>query len=255
MKTLKALFRLGGVVIVNVLLAMCVLTAHALSCDGDGPCRCTYSDGSGTVDISSVGLQNGQPRFKDEYSYDRSIYSYNPCFTVSLGSCQDSAICKKVGSDYVTMGSQAGVTWSYTGYYPMATYTTSENRRTEVLMMCDKSYTEPRIDVVGELNPGILSINMFTNCACPNVCKRVDPIPDENGGLSTGSILLIIFFVTLIVYVVGGAAFNYHRDQKVGKEMLPNYNFWSLVPGLILEGFKWFSALICQRGNSQYEAK
>lgn len=51
--------------------------------------------------------------------------------------------------------------------------------------------------------------------------------------------LFFSFFVTLIVYVVGGAAFNYHRDQKVGKEMLPNYNFWSLVPGLILVSFSF----------------
>ncbi|KAH9520381.1 hypothetical protein Btru_060627 [Bulinus truncatus] len=232
----------------------CPASVQALTCNGDGPCRCTYSDGSGTVDIGSVGRHDGKPQFPDESSYDGSFYSYNPCFPMSQGSCTDSACCKRVGNDYVTMGTQPSASWSYTGYYPMVSYSTSDGKVTEVVLMCDKSYTVAQIDVVGELRPGILTINMFSICACPNQCKRVDP-PADDEGLSPGSIMLIIFFVLLIVYVVAGSAFNYHRQKTVGREMLPNYGFWSTIPGLAQDGFKLSWDCICRRnsGGAEYE--
>uniref|UniRef100_A0A2C9K4A1 RING-type domain-containing protein n=1 Tax=Biomphalaria glabrata TaxID=6526 RepID=A0A2C9K4A1_BIOGL len=35
-----------------------------MTCDGDGPCRCMMNDGSGVVDISTLGFQNGSARRK-----------------------------------------------------------------------------------------------------------------------------------------------------------------------------------------------
>lgn len=42
-----------------VLLAGLVHSVTSLNCDGAGPCRCVFSDGSGTVDVSSLGKQDG----------------------------------------------------------------------------------------------------------------------------------------------------------------------------------------------------
>ncbi|CAL1535583.1 unnamed protein product [Lymnaea stagnalis] len=248
-------------IVVAVMLACFLLLQHggssvsALTCDGDGPCRCTYSDGSGTVDISSLGRQDGIPLFPDEYAYDGSAYSYNPCFSFSIGSCQDAAVCKKSGTDYIAMGKQSTAVWSYTGYYPRVTFSTSDSRKAEVTMFCGPTYTSPQLDVVGETIPGTVAINMWSVCACPNSCKRVDPISADDG-LSPGSVMLIIFFVLLIVYLCGGVAFNYNKSRTVGREMIPNVNFWSALPGLILDGFRLSWDFVCRRHHKDqpYEA-
>ncbi|XP_018322197.1 uncharacterized protein LOC108734927 [Agrilus planipennis] len=56
-------------------------------------------------------------------------------------------------------------------------------------------------------------------------------------GLSTGSVLLIIFFVCLTVYLVGGVLVLHFLRGARGKEMIPNYEFWSGLPSLVRDGF------------------
>ncbi|XP_059165124.1 cation-dependent mannose-6-phosphate receptor-like [Physella acuta] len=224
---------------VLVLGAGLVQPVTSLSCDGKGPCRCVFSDGSGTVDVSSLGKQDGTAGFPDVFSaFDRNTYSYNPCFEFSVGGCPNAAACKKVGSDYSLMGKQTTAVWSYTGFYPMVTYTTSDGKKTEVMFICDAAKTTPQLDVIGEVTPGTLSMNLWSNCACANTCKRTDPIPDGSS-LTPGSIMLIIFFVLLFVYFSGGMMVNYVRTKGTGRELVPNLSFWSLLPGLIADGFKF----------------
>lgn len=57
------------------------------------------------------------------------------------------------------------------------------------------------------------------------------------GGLSAGSIMLIIFFVCLALYLIVGIIVNILVRQKSGIEIIPNWSFWSDVPSLIKEGF------------------
>ncbi|CAL1535582.1 unnamed protein product [Lymnaea stagnalis] len=225
----------------------------ALLCEGDGPCRCKYNDGSGTVDISSLGNQDGTARFPDVVSsFDGSSYAYNPCFPATLGSCKDAAACKKAGDDYIEMGEQSTAIWSYTGYYPLVTYTTPDGKKTEVMFLCDATRQVPQLDVIGEVITGTVSMNMWSNCACPNQCKRVDPLPTDSS-LTTGSIMVIIFFSMLFVYLIFGLVFNY-TNNKTGKELLPNYGFWSSVHGLIADGFRLVFTCSCGRSKAQYDA-
>ncbi|RUS84287.1 hypothetical protein EGW08_007931, partial [Elysia chlorotica] len=95
------------------------------NCVGDGPCRCAMSDGTGTVDISSLGNQDGTATFPEEYSYDNTVYAYNPCFPISKGgSCKKSAVCQKqLDESYTDMGQQESAVWAFTGYYSQVTYT------------------------------------------------------------------------------------------------------------------------------------
>lgn len=49
-------------ILLNI-LALNLMGQLVLSvCTGDGPCRCIYNDGSGIVDISSIGNYSGGPR-------------------------------------------------------------------------------------------------------------------------------------------------------------------------------------------------
>jgi hypothetical protein len=56
--------------------------------------------------------------------------------------------------------------------------------------------------------------------------------------MSGGSVFLIVFFVLLSVYILGGVLMNY-RAGKQGIELLPNLEFWRGIPSLIVDGFKF----------------
>jgi hypothetical protein len=51
--------------------------------------------------------------------------------------------------------------------------------------------------------------------------------------LSTGAVLLILFFVTLTVYLVGGMLFNIFFLGARGIEVVPNLDFWKGLPSLV----------------------
>jgi hypothetical protein len=52
------------------------------------------------------------------------------------------------------------------------------------------------------------------------------------GGLSGGSLFLIILLVAVFVYVVAGCIWNVKRNSKpFGRESCPNASFWGALPG------------------------
>jgi len=56
------------------------------------------------------------------------------------------------------------------------------------------------------------------------------------GGLSGGSILLIILLCVVVVYIAGGVALNKFARHKEGVEVIPNVDFWVMLPGLVKDG-------------------
>uniref|UniRef100_A0A2R5LIH7 Putative secreted protein n=1 Tax=Ornithodoros turicata TaxID=34597 RepID=A0A2R5LIH7_9ACAR len=69
-------------------------------------------------------------------------------------------------------------------------------------------------------------------------------------GLSAGSVLLILFFVLLLIYLVIGIVYNHSHGAR-GWEMIPNYQFWTELPLLIVEGCVFFVKIVtCQQTRS-----
>ena len=68
-------------------------------------------------------------------------------------------------------------------------------------------------------------------------CIKDLGLDDGNNGLSGGSIFLIILFVGLALYFIGGWVFNGVRNAK-WKEVtnLPQYSFWTKLHLYILAG-------------------
>lgn len=59
----------------------------------------------------------------------------------------------------------------------------------------------------------------------------------KSGGLSTGSILLIVFFPLVLVYFIAGLLFNkIHKGVNSFPEMIPNHSFWGDLPFLVKDG-------------------
>lgn len=79
-----------------------------------------------------------------------------------------------------------------------------------------------------------------------------------SAGLSAGSVLLILFFVGVLLYLVGGVILK-HNNGARGWEMLPHQQFWSELPSLIVEGCVFFVKFVtCQTnavvgGNRSYD--
>jgi hypothetical protein len=67
------------------------------------------------------------------------------------------------------------------------------------------------------------------------------------GGLSGGSIFLIIFFASAFVYVVAGCMWNVKRNGlSPGPEACPQRAFWASIPGNVAAGLR-FTANGCKR--------
>ncbi|XP_066246141.1 uncharacterized protein [Euwallacea similis] len=57
--------------------------------------------------------------------------------------------------------------------------------------------------------------------------------------LSSGSIFCIMFFVAFFTYFIGGALIMYFIRGARGVEILPNFDFWTSMPGLIKDGLAY----------------
>ncbi|XP_037566244.1 uncharacterized protein LOC119446009 [Dermacentor silvarum] len=130
----------------------------------------------------------------------------------------------------------------------------SKTLRTNVIFTCDHDKPIP-------IGPGSLVTKLpYNNIDERDPCERNVTVPYDgacgsapatsSGGLSTGSILLILFFVGLLIYIVGGILVNRNNGAQ-GVEMIPHLQFWKELPSLIVEGCVFFVQLItCQSGRS-----
>ncbi|CAL1530934.1 unnamed protein product [Lymnaea stagnalis] len=62
------------------------------------------------------------------------------------------------------------------------------------------------------------------------------PAPSSGGGLSVGSVLVILFFVILLIYLIGGLLFLKFVRKAEGSEVIPNIEFWKDFPSLVKDG-------------------
>ncbi|XP_062517611.1 uncharacterized protein LOC134192870 [Corticium candelabrum] len=78
---------------------------------------------------------------------------------------------------------------------------------------------------------------LTSKCCCPDLCQtKPEPSSSSGHGLSIGSILLIVFFSLIFVYILCGILYLKFVRGASGVELIPNYSFWALLPSLIKEG-------------------
>lgn len=217
------------------------LLGDAAQCVQVYPCACLFDDGSGVIDITSLGNSDGTPRFDKIVGGDFYYYSYNPCKPFTQLKCKDAAVCQ-INADS-SASYQAGdantESWSFDGsdvqvYYNSMTET---YRQTYVTLRCDPMADTPKIQALGETGTAVYKLILTTKCACKNGCQGGQIIIDVEVSVSTGSILLIIFFSLLFVYFVAGSVINKYQRQRAGAEIVPNSSFWLALPGLVKDGF------------------
>ena len=51
----------------------------------------------------------------------------------------------------------------------------------------------------------------------------------KNKGMSAGSVLVLIFFISVSVYLLVGICYNSLVANKTGVDMIPHFDFWSAI--------------------------
>eukprot|EP00004_Rigifila_ramosa_P007937 TRINITY_DN19122_c0_g1_i1.p2 TRINITY_DN19122_c0_g1~~TRINITY_DN19122_c0_g1_i1.p2 ORF type:complete len:229 (+),score=46.03 TRINITY_DN19122_c0_g1_i1:3-689(+) len=169
-----------------------------------------------------------------------NLYAMNVCANVNRYYCSDpNAVGYKypngIGVSCWGLGTIAEPTWSPIKDGVRATFSGAECSSTSGPAVSHFDFecatTErPSTSLLVETTatPCEYIIHFPTSLAC-------DLGGDESGGLSGGSIFLIIFFVGTFLYCAGGVVYN-QRQGVTGIEMVPNIQFWRELPGLVKDG-------------------
>ncbi|XP_035688270.1 uncharacterized protein LOC118423997 isoform X1 [Branchiostoma floridae] len=209
------------------------------TCDSIDSCSCTMSDGSGVVNLRP--LVSGNPTYKDYTATqvpDDYLYSWSPCTPFSEAgsddpdSCTNMAACQvaKDGTISYGLGTQDSAAFTVTsdpvlGQTVNLVYTMPQGGRVAgVILQCTQGAT--KFSVNGEITVGAYSFQLSSPCACPGAGPGC-----AGGGLSGGSVFLIIFFALAGVYVIAGAIFMKFVKGAPGVRGHPQY--------CLLEEFTW----------------
>ena len=138
--------------------------------------------------------------------------------------------------EQTTVDGQNAYKFSYTN--GQVSFGCLEPRTLDLTFVCDESadpYNENGLKC-GENSNQICAyyLTIPTKYAC------VSPSANESNALSTGSVLLILLFVFVCAYCIGGYIFNGMRnpdgDWKDFEYNCPNYSFWKVLPLLVGAG-------------------
>jgi len=204
---------------------------------------CVYDDGDTAYDLR--GLRNDNADYKWSTVESDFTYSFtlNYC-RATIEKCVDgqdstAAACREVYGIVEPIGIFAptrarlipgveGV--SYVAGQGLDWQQVPINFRMNVL--CDKNTPRTTSPVLKQGAPNyIFEIRSQYGCAIAS---------SDAGGLSLGWILIIILTVSVTVYLVGGVLFNkFARKQDTSVRLLPNLDFWSSLPALIMDGVRY----------------
>ncbi|KAK2149729.1 hypothetical protein LSH36_439g01031 [Paralvinella palmiformis] len=203
----------------------------------DSTCRCKTESGH-VLDLSPLVNTTAYPLFYNvTATSDHALYSYKPCgpMTVPVGDmnspCHNVAVCQVSHDGIVNIGNFDPVHFMYeTETKSLYIQYTAGNKTTKVYLVC--STVEKSLTVKGETatNSTIYDMTLHTKYAC--LSKDGSP----KIGLSVGSILLILFFVGVLIYMVGGIVLLRCVRGARGFEQIPNYDFWLDFPVLVKDG-------------------
>lgn len=224
-----------------------VITQTPHVCVGINECKCQFQDDNITIDITSVGKNDGTARFQDVLSKDGYLYSYNPCGPFTEFSCINAAVCRK---DRITGKTEV------TGYAEMPQFTYDEltgdtvigytagalgNVHTFVYLMCDDNPRPgpPQFYPNGTISENLYVLMLYTPCACGNRCDANGVIGQKGSDkftLGVGYLILIGVIGVVLSYFVIGALIMKYCKKATGREIIPNSSFWCGLPSNIKRG-------------------
>ncbi|KAK7863225.1 hypothetical protein R5R35_001439 [Gryllus longicercus] len=204
-------------------------------------CVCMFENEEG-YDLSELSaVKNGLNATKSNLTF-----YFHPCTDISIGNNTDLNDCYKgvsvclynsTDQTYTNLGLSHEVRVTSSGLKGPVAFVYSHNNSTTTVMM--NNCADSNSLQVGSGN-GANNYELLLNS--PSACRqrvyvKTEPPDQPQGHLSTGSVLVIMFIVFSSLYFVGGALVLKLLRGAEGREMIPNYDFWVSLPGLVKEGF------------------
>jgi len=209
----------------SLFLSGLLFGALALAQQGD----CTRDIISSTGDTYNIAELSGQ---RIDSALPKPTWSISLCKNAfsNCGLCPVSGYCEHddwfdncIGSftSVVGMANGAGVEL----LYPAGEFGKSGTVR----LMCTAG--APALGKATFTSAGLQYIcTVPSSVACPGA-------GGAGGRVSPGGVILLIILIAVIIYLVGGALYlRYRVGVDPGPQMVPNIEFWILIPGLILDG-------------------
>lgn len=243
-------------VILGGISSLCLVSASTCNPKETRPCTCSTPEGV----ISLQTLMDSQPN-QAPLQVSKSGYTYYiaPCNhpiteTACLPVSNSLVGCQVQGLNAYGLGSQNhyAVTGdpqkdSVTFMNNFLSPSENVNRIMKLILKCSKDDAVFTFENQTTDNSNVITYTFLlqTKYACLSASSS------GSGGLSTGSVLVIIFFVAIIIYLLGGTLFLKYVRKAEGRETIPNYEFWSDFPSLVKDGIL-FTVRGC-KAESTYE--
>ncbi|EFA75130.1 hypothetical protein PPL_11204 [Heterostelium album PN500] len=201
-----------------------------------------------------------------EYSYAdikaSATYFFNFCKTsatcVQQGGVTDSSACQKNSNGLTNcglIGTQTftelagGAQGANMTYFKGSVCGNGRPRQLSLVCSCDLTADPIKFSKIEEPVSCMYNIYCSSKYACPGAAA---PSTGSGGGKGIGGgwIFIIVLVVCTVLYLAGGVTYNHKIRGLTGKEMIPNYAFWSDFPGLLKDGIFFIKGKITGTGSS-----
>ncbi|KAL6063600.1 Autophagy-related protein 27 [Balamuthia mandrillaris] len=115
-----------------------------------------------------------------------------------------------------------------------------DGRRSNIEFVCDSAMEEGEalFECLNPVENPPLTYNFrFTSrFGCPVSWPESSGGGDDKKGLAGGWIFIIVLSCVVVVYLVGGVAYQKFRKEESGLNLIPNLEFWKALPGYVKDG-------------------
>ncbi|RUS70814.1 hypothetical protein EGW08_021421 [Elysia chlorotica] len=207
--------------------------------------KCTFVPSSCgcNTDKGLISLEKyADSPFSDQDPITSYTYHWSPCKDITKGSISASCFQEIPSSFSYDCGAFSTTKTSVKDGNAVFQLDASDGtRHSTITCTCRQNAADVfKFDSEDPMSPGNYALSLTGEICCP----KSAPGPSGgggggDGGLSVGSVLLIIALVVVVVYLVGGVALQIGVRKAEGKERIPNLSFWTELPGLVVDGFRF----------------
>ncbi|KAF5276715.1 hypothetical protein FQR65_LT16228 [Abscondita terminalis] len=213
-------------------MTQCIHSTEDATCIETSVCLCNLNDNK-YIDLSPLKTKNYT------VANGHSVFYYYPCRDFQLNftdigrnsstgtnECATGASVCVLDSEQNLRNFGLSIEGKFSNERPKTLTFTHSNNVLTILLECS-----PDLDItylVASVNDGKhYNLTLFSPYAC---------VIQTKPGLSIGSTLLIICTTIFGVYLIGGVVVLHFLRGARGKEMIPNVDFWTGLPGLVKDG-------------------
>uniref|UniRef100_H2YR67 ZP domain-containing protein n=1 Tax=Ciona savignyi TaxID=51511 RepID=H2YR67_CIOSA len=187
--------------------------AAQLQCNRIEQCKCSMSDGSGDINLKSVGQTNNIPKWTINAGW--WTFRYNPCYAFSSVQFTGLAVHQIDSASFTeeyNLGLQSSESFGYNATDGVSISYLSHDvlRKSRVVLVCEPTQLTHDLLFVGELIITEYEFVLTGPCACPGMCDDNGIVPDSpvNNDSSfsywndVGPVIVSLLLHDLIILVV-----------------------------------------------------